>query len=143
MSDYLAKMQTFGYMYDTLWLPHDSQNKTLASNGRSIEDIVRAAGYKTRVLERVPVLDSINAARTMFRNMWFDRENCHEGLQCLRHYRYEVDPDTKQFSKTPLHDQYSHGADAFRYIGLMVHEPKGRRKPRPAANYGGAHSWMG
>ena len=142
MSDYLAKMQTFGYMYDTLWLPHDSQNKTLASNGRSIEDIVRAAGYKTRVLDRVPVLDSINAARTMFRNMWFDRENCHEGLQCLRHYRYEVDPDTKQFSKTPLHDQYSHGADAFRYIGLMVTEQKPRRKQVPQ-HYGGSHSWMG
>lgn len=142
MSDYLAKMQTFGYMYDTLWLPHDSQNKTLASNGRSIEEIVRAAGYKTRVLERVPILDSINAARTMFPNMWFDRENCHEGLQCLRHYRYEVDPDTKQFSKTPLHDQYSHGADAFRYIGLMINEPKPRRKQVPQ-HYGGSHSWMG
>jgi phage terminase large subunit len=142
MSDYLAKMQTFGYMYDTLWLPHDSQNKTLASNGRSIEEIVRAAGYKTRVLDRVPVLDSINAARTVFRNMWFDRENCHEGLQCLRHYRYEVDPDTKQFSKNPLHDQYSHGADAFRYIGLMINEPKERRRPRPNSNYGSQHSWM-
>jgi phage terminase large subunit len=143
MSDYLAKMQTFGYIYDTLWLPHDSQNKTLASNGRSIEDIVRAAGYKTRVLERVPVLDSINAARTVFKNMWFDRDNCHEGLQCLRHYRYEVDPDTKQFSKTPLHDQYSHGADAFRYIGLMINEPKERRRPRPSSHYGNQHSWMG
>jgi len=142
MSDYLAKMQTFGYMYDTLWLPHDSQNKTLASNGRSIEEIVRAAGYKTRVLERVPILDSINAARTMFPNMWFDRENCHEGLQCLRHYRYEVDPDTKQFSKTPLHDQYSHGADAFRYIGLMINEPKPRRKQTPQY-HGGSHAWMG
>ena len=142
MSDYLAKMQTFGYIYDTLWLPHDSQNKTLASNGRSIEEIVRAAGYKTRVLERVPILDSINAARTMFRNMWFDRENCHEGLQCLRHYRYSVDEETGQFSRQPLHDQYSHGADAFRYIGLMLNEPKERRKPRPSANYGSQHSWM-
>jgi phage terminase large subunit len=75
--------------------------------------------------------------------MWFDRENCHEGLQCLRHYRYDVDPDTKQFSKAPLHDHYSHGADAFRYIGLMVYEPKERRKQRPVQNYGGAHSWMG
>jgi phage terminase large subunit len=74
--------------------------------------------------------------------MWFDRENCHEGLQCLRHYRYEVDPDTKQFSKTPLHDQYSHGADAFRYIGLMINEPKPRKKQLPQ-NYGGAYSWMG
>jgi phage terminase large subunit len=142
MSDYLAKMQTFGYVYDTLWLPHDAENKTLAANGRSIEEIVRAAGYRTKIIPRTPIMDSINAARTIFRNMWFDRENCHEGLQCLRHYRYDVDPETKQFSKTPLHDNYSHGADAFRYIGLMVNEPKQARKPKANANYGSQHSWM-
>lgn len=144
MTEILAKMQTFGYLYDTIWLPHDAQNKTLASNGRSIEDIVRSAGHKTRILERVPVVDSINAARSMFRSCYFDRENCHEGLQCLRHYRYEVDPETNQFSRTPLHDHYSHGADAFRYIGLMVNEPRQRRVQRQIPQgYGQAHSWMG
>lgn len=143
MSEYLAQMQTFGYVYDTLWLPHDAQNKTLAANGRSIEEIVRAAGYKTRILDRVPVADSINAARTMFRNCWFDRENCYDGLQCLRHYRYEVDPETGQFSRNPLHDHYSHGADAFRMIGLMVNEPKQPRRVRPLQNAPLSYGWMG
>ena len=142
ISHYLALMQTYGYMYDTLWLPHDAQNKTLASNGKSIEEIVRAAGYKTRIIERTPVADSINAARTIFRNCWFDRENCYDGLQCLRHYRYDVDPETGQFSRQPLHDIYSHGADAFRYIGLMINEPKPRRRVQNQ-NYGQPNSWMG
>lgn len=140
MTHYLAKLQSFGYVYDTIWLPHDAQNKTLAAAGRSIEDIVRSAGYKTKILDRVPVTDSINAARTIFPNFWFDRENCADGLMCLRHYRYEVDPDTKQFSKTPVHDNYSHGADAFRYIGLMIKEPTKRPK-RPHQEM--ASSWMG
>lgn len=143
MSDYLAKMQTFGYVYDTLWLPHDAENKTLAANGRSIEEIVRAAGYKTKIIPRTPIADSINAARTMFRTCYFDRENCHDGLQCLRHYRYEVDPETGNFSKTPLHDHYSHGADAFRMIGLMVNEPRRSKPQKPVASYGGNLSWMG
>ena len=142
ISHYLATMQTYGYMYDTLWLPHDAQNKTLASNGKSIEEIVRNSGFKTRIIERTPVADSINAARTIFRNCWFDRENCHDGLQCLRHYRYEVDPETGQFSRNPLHDQYSHGADAFRYIGLMINEPKPRRKVQNQ-HYGQPLGWMG
>ena len=142
ISDIMAKIQTFGYMLDTIWLPHDARNKTLASQGKSIEEIVRNAGYKTRVLERVPIADSINAARTMFRACYFDRENCNEGLQCLRHYRYEVDPDTNQFSKTPLHDHYSHGADAFRYIGLMVNEPRQRKRATQNHQYGSQHSWM-
>lgn len=140
MSSYLAELQTFGYVYDTIWLPHDAENKTLAAAGRTIEDIVRAAGFKTRVLGRVPVVDSINAARTIFTSCYFDRENCADGLNCLRHYRYDVDPDTKQFSKTPVHDQYSHGADAFRYIGLMLKEPN-KPKKQPLVDMAG--SWMG
>ena len=142
ISHYLALLQTYGYMYDTLWLPHDAQNKTLASNGKSIEEIVRAAGHKTRIIERTPIADSINAARTIFRNCWFDRENCHDGLQCLRHYRYDVDPETGQFSRQPLHDIYSHGADAFRYIGLMINEPKPKRRVQNQ-NYGQPLGWMG
>jgi phage terminase large subunit len=134
-------MQTFGYIYDTLWLPHDSQNKTLSANGRSIEDIVRAAGYKVTVLDRVPIVDSINAARTIFNNCYFDRENCHQGLSCLRHYRFSVDPDTGMFSKNPEHDQYSHGADAFRYIGLMIQDKK--RPVKPKQNQQHHISWMG
>jgi phage terminase large subunit len=140
ISAILARMQTFGYIYDTLWLPHDAENKTLAAAGRSIEEIVRSSGYKTRIIPRTPVVDSINAARTTFRNCWFDRDNCVDGLQCLRHYRYEVDPDTKQFSRNPLHDQYSHGADAFRMLGLMIQEPKKMVVKKPVYE---PANWMG
>jgi phage terminase large subunit len=140
ISHYLSTMQTFGYVYDTIWLPHDAENKTLAAAGRSIDDIVRAAGYKTRIMPRVPILDSINAARTIFPSCYFDREHTADGLACLRHYRYEVDAETGQFSRNPLHDHYSHGADAFRYIALMIKEPTKRKKSSQIAM---ASNWMG
>ena len=131
ISHYLSEGQKWGYVYDTDWLPHDAQNKTLAANGRSIEEIVRATGAKTRVIPRTSIVDSINAARTIFGSCWFDRENSADGVQCLRHYQYEVDKDSGLFSKTPLHNWASHGADAFRMIGLMVKEP---RRPKPKSN---------
>jgi phage terminase large subunit len=140
ISYYMAKLQSFGYVYDTIWLPHDAKAKSLGT-GKSIEEIVRATGMKVQILDRVPVADSINAARTIFSKCYFDRQNTEEGLQCLRHYRYDVDPDTKMFSAKPLHDEYSHGADAFRYIGLMINEP---RKAQPQrANQRAPASWMG
>ena len=139
ISHYLSQMQTHGYVYDTLWLPHDAENKTLAANGKSIEEIVRGAGYKVKIIPKVPIPDSINAARTIFPNCWFDRENAADGISCLRHYRYDVDEDGR-FSKMPLHDGYSHGADAFRYIGLMVNEPRRAQKRRPEMLQMG--SWM-
>ena len=139
MTHYLATLQTFGYVYDKLWLPHDAENKTLAAAGKSIEEIVRAAGYKTQILPKVPIVDSINAARTIFPNCWFDREHASDGITCLRHYRFEVDPDTGNFSRMPLHDHYSHGADACRYIALMIKEPV-KRKARQLEHAG---NWMG
>ena len=139
ISEILAKMQTFGYVYDTLYLPHDAQNRTISSNGRSLEEIVRASGYNVRIIERTPISDSINAARTIFSSCYFDKTHTTAGLDCLRHYRYDVDPDTKMFSKNPLHNQYSHGADAFRYIGLMIQEKKVVK--RTQVNYD-ISSWM-
>lgn len=140
ISYYMAKLQSFGYVYDTIWLPHDAKAKSLGT-GKSIEEIVRATGMKVQILDRVPVADSINAARTIFNKCYFDRQNTEEGLQCLRHYRYDVDPDTKMFSAKPLHNEYSHGADAFRYIGLMINEPKKAQPQR--ANQRAPVGWMG
>ena len=138
ISEILAKLQTFGYVYETLYLPHDAQNKTLAANGRSIEEIVRNSGFNVKIIDRVPIADSINAARTIFSACYFDKNNTAAGLDCLRHYRYDVD-EHGAFSQKPLHDQYSHGADAFRYIGLMIQEKKiVKRKPMDYS----VSSWM-
>jgi len=136
---YLSLMQTFGYIYDTIWLPHDGAAKSLGT-GKSIEEIVRATGLKVQILDRVPIADSINAARTIFPRCYFDRKNTEEGLNCLRHYRYDVD-EHGTFSQKPLHNIYSHGADAWRYIGLMVNEPKKRQPVKQT--YAPMGSWMG
>jgi phage terminase large subunit len=138
ISWHMAELQKYGYMIDTIWLPHDAAAKNLGS-GRSIEEIVRSLGHKVQILDRIPVTDSINAARTIFPRCYFDRENCDEGLQCLRHYKYDVAEDGS-WSQKPLHDQYSHGADAFRMLGLMVNEPK---KVKPKKVYIERTSWMG
>jgi phage terminase large subunit len=136
---YLSLMQTFGYIYDTIWLPHDAAAKSLGT-GKSIEEIVRATGLKVQILDRVPITDSINAARTIFPRCYFDRKNTEEGLNCLRHYRYDVD-EHGTFSQKPLHNIYSHSADAWRYIGLMVNEPKKRQPVKQT--YAPMGSWMG
>ena len=116
------------------------RGRPLVSRSDSMSEM-RATGMKVQILDRVPVADSINAARTIFSRCYFDRQNTEEGLQCLRHYRYDVDPETKMFSAKPLHDEYSHGADAFRYIGLMINEQKKvtpKRVVQPIQS-----SWMG
>lgn len=142
---YQAEIQKRGYVYDQHWLPHDAQAKQLGS-GRSIEEILRASGMNIRITPKLSVADGINAARTLFPQVWIDQEKCADGLQCLRHYRYDVDPDTRQFSKIPLHDWASHGADAWRYMAVGLREPKRvkKEKPQSAMNmFPQSGGWMG
>ena len=48
------------------------------------------------------------------------------------------------FRKNPLHDQYSHGADAFRMIALGVQETRQvKQKSVKYQQFGQPHSWMG
>jgi phage terminase large subunit len=117
--------------------------------GRSIEEIARSAGWRVRIVPKLSVADGINAVRTLFPTMWFDREHCADGVQALRHYRYELDPNG-QFNRNPLHDAASHGADALRYCAVAMQEarrahypttPRPQRmtvEPRQRANTG----WM-
>lgn len=143
LNHYLKVLQDRPYVYGDCWMPHDADNELLASE-RTIAQQARAAGYKVRITPKSSIADGINAARTIFTNCWFDSEKCADGLQCLRNYRYEVDPDTQQFSNKPLHDWASHGADAFRYLAVALREPKKKRERLIEEDYtGGGQSWMG
>jgi phage terminase large subunit len=121
---YLKVCQEKGYLYDTFWLPHDARSKSLGT-GRSIEEIIRNKGNKVRIVPKLSLVDGINAGRTIFPNCYFDKEKCADGIQALRHYRYELveDPIKKIFTRTPVHDWTSHAADAFRYSAIAVRQP--------------------
>ncbi len=105
-SHYPQMLQGKRYTYLTMWLSHDAQAESLGT-GRGIEELARNAGWRVRIVPKLSVADDINAVRTLFPAMWFDRERCADGVQALRHYRYDVDPNTGQFSRQPLHDAAS------------------------------------
>jgi phage terminase large subunit len=129
---YLDKLKALkeerGYSYGEVWLPHDAQHELLASK-RTVEQQTRDAGYRVRIVPKLSVAGGIDAARQVFGRCFFDEDLCADGLQSLRNYRYEVDPATQQFSKNPLHDWASHGADAFRYFAVGIAEPRSPSEP--------------
>jgi phage terminase large subunit len=122
---YLQVLQNRGYTLGTIWLPHDARAKQLGSK-MTIEEQVRAKFKQVRIVPRVSIKDKINAARTIFPISYFDQDKCKEGLHALRHYRFEVDQQTKQFSQHPLHDEHSDAASAFEYFGLASKMPNRR-----------------
>ena len=110
------------YAYGTHWLPHDAQARELGS-GRSIEEQLRSLGLRVRIVRNLSVADGIAAARAIFNRCWFDARACADGLQALRHYRYEDNPKGPGFRREPLHDQNSHAGDAFRYLAVALRAP--------------------
>ena len=138
ISHYIKFMKDLPYAFETVHLPHDATNELLAAE-KTIDKQVREGGYKVKLIPRIPKVSlGISLVRGLFNRCWFDESKCADGLASLRRYRYDVDPETKAFSKDPLHDEYSHAADAFRYFAesyKKVEKPKGNHYEAPA-------SWM-
>lgn len=135
---YVQQLQAKGYVYGKDFLPHDARAKQLGT-GKSIEEVLRSLGRNVHIVPRLSVKDGINAARTIFPSVWIDEERCADGLQALRRYRYDLDPNTGQFSRDPLHDEHSHAADAWRYFAVGYRKPVDKQPRRPKQSGG----WMG
>lgn len=137
LQHYIQVMQNKGYVYGHIHLPHDATHGQLS--GKNVEQTVRGLGFKVKIVDKLRIEQGIQAARTLFPSLWFDEGRCSDGLTALRKYRYDVDPNTGAFSKSPLHDENSHAADAFRYLAVGYSPPRQKHTtPRPASS-----GWMG
>ena len=110
--DGLAKER--GYQWGTVFLPHDGSSKHIAAVEGTAADILRRGGYKVRVVDRpVRKVPSIESARKRFGSCRFDKERVDRGLRCLENYQWRWDDKGDTYSKQPVHNFASNGADAF------------------------------
>jgi phage terminase large subunit len=75
-----------------------------------------------------PLLDGIEQVRLLLPRMVFCSKNASEGLECLRNYKRKYDADTGVYQKMPVHDKYSHGADALRSFAVWWAENEKHEK---------------
>jgi phage terminase large subunit len=146
---YVKQLQERPYAYGTHWLPHDGKAHELGT-GRSIEEQLKSifGAGNVRCTPRLSVVDGIAATRAIFGRCWFDKEKCADGIQSLRHYRYERDENLGAFKREPLHDWASHDADAFRTLAVAIKElqrPEESRSKTPEYSpwqRAGGAGWM-
>ena len=129
------------YNWGQDWLPHDGFSKDYKT-GKSAEEMLKAMG---RSVSRTPNMDiegGIKAAREVFERIWFDKDKTTRLVECLKRYRRNIGQKTGE-AGSPLHDEFSHGADAFRYLALCADQLKNteaRKKLNMPTNHGGG--WM-
>lgn len=121
---YSATLRERKWNWGTLFLPHDGEHKN-AQTGKSAKQVLEGLGWVVATTPSMTIEDGIRQARMIFPRLYIDRDKCDRLLQCFKRYKRNVPIKTGEPS-TPVHDAWSHGADAFRYLaineGSMVNE---------------------
>lgn len=115
---YAAELNSKRYNWGTDWLPHDGDVKEFRT-GKSAKQILQRFNRKVRITPKIGVEDGIKMARMTFGQCFFDKVNAEKLVECLKRYRRSVNTKTNEPMK-PVHDEFSHGADAFRYLAVVA-----------------------
>jgi hypothetical protein len=117
-------------IWGTHYVPHDMRN-TEFSSGIDRLTKARDLGYVMTVVPKKGIEEGIQEVRSKLPHCNFDKDKCKRGIECLDFYRKKFNENLKVYSDEPLHDQYSHGADAFRYgiTGIKLLGDVGKLSP--------------
>jgi hypothetical protein len=122
-----------GWEYVRLVLPHDARNRVLTGT-TVFEQLSEAYEGKVDVLPNISLEDGLSATRWLLERLCRFHPRCVQGVKALREYKYQFDLDRRVYSRKPVHDWTSHGADAARYVALYAKrgELLARKAPEPA-----------
>ncbi|MDR6768625.1 phage terminase large subunit [Acidovorax delafieldii] len=124
LSDYAQDLKAKGLNWGNQYLPHDGYTKDFKT-GKSAQEILAAMGLtvpgdtQNPGIPRMDIESGIKAAREVFPRIYFDKDKTGRLVECLKRYRRHINQQTREPGQ-PLHDAYSHGADAFRYLALVA-----------------------
>ena len=98
------------------YLPHDAFAKR-HQTGKMDSEVLTGFGWSIQRTPNVAVEIGIKRARDVFNRVYFNKDRATRLIECLKRYRRQINQTTNEPGQ-PLHDEYSHGADAFRYLAL-------------------------
>jgi len=118
LDDYVRQLKAMPLNWGTHYLPHDGFAKDFKT-GKSAQEILEALGCSVEQTPNMPIEEGIRAARMVFSRVYFDKSKAARLLECLKRYRRHINRTTNE-AGAPLHDAYSHGADAWRYTCVVA-----------------------
>lgn len=106
-----------GCSFGRHFVPHDMRVREFTSGVDRLA-AARQLGYEMHVVPNKPIAEGIQSVRSLLSQCSFDSVECKRGVQCIDFYRKKWNDSLKVYYDQPLHDQYSHGADAFRMLAV-------------------------
>lgn len=129
LDSYVAELEKNPYRWGTDFIPHDGRARN-TQTGKSTEEALKAMGRNVVVLPQLAIEEGIKAARMMFPRVYLDEDKTARLVECLKRYRRQINERTQE-PGAPLHDEFSHGADMFRYAGMAVEQMGNAEKAKP------------
>lgn len=125
---YINEVEKFRAKYNLTFAkhfaPHDGR-KHDHFTGKSLIERCRELGFIFETLPRINNKDRlIQMAKGPMNRMHFHETNCEQGLAALKEYHAEYIQVRNVFSKQPVHNWASHGADAFQYMAQAFLEDR-------------------
>ena len=124
LSHWLTLVKSKPYAYEKHLAPHDIMNHEY-STGMTRQAFGRKMGINLIPVPKTGVIEGIDLCRGLLHRCWFDEKKCAQGIVALDNYKKEWDDKHGCWRSQPLHNQYSHGADAFRTLAcgmnLLIH----------------------
>jgi len=111
-----GELRKRNYNWGSLWLPHDGTHGNIQT-GRTAQQILAGLNWDVEITPNQSVETGIRAARMSLGQTYIDRIKAARLLECLKRYRRGVPVSTGEPGR-PVHDEWSHGADAYRYLAI-------------------------
>jgi phage terminase large subunit len=113
----------FGFVsYGKHFMPHDISQVEYTS-GKTRRVVFMQNKISPHPVPMVRVIERVQITRSMFKQCWFDADNCKIGLEALSVSRANYNESLRAFSADEVHDWASHASAAFQYghVGWMEH----------------------
>ena len=125
----IAELKRRPYLYGQHWGPHDIEVREWTQAGKTRRQVARDLGFNFDVTPKLGLQEGIDCVRRLLPRCWFDDVRTSKLVEALTRYHKPWNERTQSYGTQPVHDQWSHGADAFR--GLAVrHQPPASEEPK-------------
>lgn len=117
LGHYVRELQSYGYIFNKHFLPHDADHKRLSDTNKSTKDMLEDLGLNNiEVLDRITDLNTgISITRKHFPSAYFDEIECAVGVKRLDNYKKKYNTALARYVDEPQKlDGNSEGADALR-----------------------------
>lgn len=122
-SHYIDYLKSKPYTFAGHLGPHDLKVHDFSGGGVTRIEYAANLGVDFMLAPNLSILDGIEASRVLLTSrVYIDEEKCSSLIRSLENYTQKWDSTNQRYAKGPLHNQFSHASDSFRYLSVSINK---------------------